>query len=133
MSLRLRVVTPTRLVVDTDVTEITAPGSVGELGILPQHVTFLGQLDVGMLTYASGGQKKRLVVHGGYAEVIGDVVTILADDAEFPEEIDAAAARTDLERVSAELAAEKDSTERVAELLRARRRAEVRAAVAGGA
>jgi F-type H+-transporting ATPase subunit epsilon len=129
--MRLRVVTPTRLVVDTDVTELTAPGSAGELGVLPQHVTFLGQLDVGILTYSEAGKKKSLVVHGGYAEVLDDVVTVLADDAEFPSEIDAAQARGEVESLAAALAEESESTERVAALLRDYRRAEVRVAVAG--
>ena len=130
MSIRLRVVTPTRLVVDTEVSEITAPGSAGEMGVLPQHVTFLGQLDVGVLSYVTAGQKKRLVVYGGYAEVVNDVITVLADDAEFPDEIDAGEAKLELARIGEELAAEKDSTERVGELLRAQQRAEVRAATA---
>jgi F-type H+-transporting ATPase subunit epsilon len=119
--------------VDTEVSEITAPGSEGELGVLPKHVTFLGQLDIGILTYVAEGQKKRLVLHGGYAEVAGDVVTVLADDAEFPEEIGAAKAKTELEGIAAALAAEKDYTERVTELLREHKRAEVRAAAAAGA
>jgi len=118
------------LVVDTEVSEITAPGSAGEMGVLPQHVTFLGQLDVGVLSYVTAGQKKRLVVYGGYAEVVNDVITVLADDAEFPDEIDAGEAKLELARIGEELAAEKDSTERVGELLRAQQRAEVRAATA---
>ena len=131
MAIRLRVVTPARAVVDTEVTELTAPGSEGELGILPQHVTFLGQLDVGILRYTEGGTAKELLVHGGYAEVIDDVVTVLADDAEFAEEIDAAAAKADLERIGGEISEETESTDRVTELLAARKKAQVRLDLAG--
>jgi F-type H+-transporting ATPase subunit epsilon len=131
MALRLRVVTPSRLVVDTEVTELTAPGSEGELGVLPMHVTFLGQLDVGILRYSEGGAAKQLVVHGGYAEVLDDVVTILADDAEFPDEVDVAGAKADLERIAGEIGAEQEDTARVAELLAAQKKAQVRLDLAG--
>jgi len=131
MALRLRIVTPTRLVVDTEVTELTAPGSEGQLGVLPMHVTFLGQLDVGILRYSEGGTAKQLVVHGGYAEVLDDVVTILADDAEFPDEVDVAAAKADLERIAGEIGAEQEDTGRVAELLAAQKKAQVRLDLAG--
>jgi F0F1-type ATP synthase epsilon subunit len=63
--------------------------------------------------------------------VLDDVVTVLADDAEFPSEIDAAQARGEVESLAAALAEESESTERVAALLRDYRRAEVRVAVAG--
>ncbi len=131
MALRLRIVTPTRLVVDTEVSELSAPGVVGEFGVLPEHATFLGSLDTGMLTYVEGSVKRRLVVHGGYAEVIDDVVTVLADDAEFPEEIDGRSAREDLERIEAELDKDQETREAVDTLLRDRRRAEVRIEAAG--
>lgn len=131
MALRLRVVTPTRLVVDSDVTDLTAPGSEGRLGILPMHVTFLGQLDVGVLAYKENGTAKRLVVHAGYAEVIDDVVTVLADDAEFPDEIDVEAAKADLVRITAEISAERESTDRVEQLLADLKKAQVRLDTAG--
>jgi F-type H+-transporting ATPase subunit epsilon len=114
------------LVVDTEVTELTAPGSQGQLGVLSLHVTFLGQLDVGLLRYSESGTTKELVIHGGYAEVVDDVVTVLADDAEFPEEIDGAAARADIERLKGELDGEREDTNRVAELLRELKKAQVR-------
>ena len=103
----------------------------GELGVLPLHVTFLGALDLGVLSYLEGGATKSLIVHGGYAEVVDDVVTVLADDAEVPEEVDAAAARAELSRIDAELEAVRDTPEAVDKLLAERRRAEVRIATAG--
>ena len=88
MALHLKIVTPERTLTDADVSELTAPGTAGEFGVLPQHVTFLGGLDVGVLVYVEEGRKCRVVVDDGYAEVCDDTVTILADRAEPASEID---------------------------------------------
>jgi F-type H+-transporting ATPase subunit epsilon len=130
VALNLRIVTPTRLLVDTEATEVTAPGLAGEFGVLPEHVTFLGQLDLGVLSYVENGTSRRVIVHGGYAEVVDDVVTILADDAELPEEVDAAAARAEQARVEEDLGRVQDDPKEVARLLREQRRAEIRVAAA---
>ena len=130
MPLQLRVITPTRQLVDAEVEEVTAPGSVGEFGVLPEHVNFIGELQSGILTYVERGVRKRVVVHGGYAEVVNDVVTVLADDAELPEEIDGTRARQDIQRIDTELARESESPERIADLLGEKRRAEVRLSAA---
>jgi F-type H+-transporting ATPase subunit epsilon len=130
MPLQLRVITPTRQLVDAEVEEVTAPGSVGEFGVFPEHVNFIGELQSGILTYVERGVRKRIVVHGGYAEVVEDVVTVLADEAELPEEIDAARARQEIQRIDAELAVESEHPENIDELLSQRRRAEVRLAAA---
>jgi F-type H+-transporting ATPase subunit epsilon len=128
--LLLRVITPTRQLVEAEVEEVTAPGSAGEFGVLPEHVNFVAELEPGILTYVERGVRQRVVVHGGYAEVVDDVVTVLADDAELPEEIDGGQARAELTRIDRELAAESEHPERVEELLRERRRTEVRLAAA---
>jgi len=128
--MKLKIVTPTRILVDTEVDEILAPGTEGQFGVLPQHVTFLGLLDLGVLSYVVGGETKSVVVHGGYAEVLGEDVTILADDAEFPEEIDPAEAKASLATVESDLSKATDSTDEVNALLRARRLAEARVSTA---
>lgn len=102
--MRLRIVTPVRPVVDAEVTEVVVPGSEGEFGVLPLHVTFLGGLAPGILTYVEDGARKKVVLDGGYAEVRGEDLTILADAAEFPEEIDTARARAEMSRVEEALA-----------------------------
>jgi len=130
MALKLRLITPTRRLVDTKVEEVTAPGVAGEFGVLPEHVSFVGELSDGILSYVENGTRKRVVVFGGYAEVADDVVTVLADDAELPAEIDAAAARADVIRIERELATEASDPERVSELLRDQRRAELRVSAA---
>jgi F-type H+-transporting ATPase subunit epsilon len=129
--MRLRVVTPVRPVVDADVSEIVAPGTEGEFGVLPLHVTFLGGLAPGVLTYTEGGTRRRLVIGAGYAEVKQDTVTILADEAQLPGEIDAAAARAEVARVSEELS-RGGSAEHTAALLAQLALAEARVSVAAG-
>jgi F-type H+-transporting ATPase subunit epsilon len=131
MPLTLRLITPSRQLVDAQVDEVVAPGSAGEFGVLPEHVNFVGELEAGILTYSVRGAKKKVVVHGGYAEVVDDVVTVLADGAERPEEIDVAVARGELQRVERELSAESESSARIEELLRERRLEEIRIAAAG--
>ena len=126
MPLTLQIVTPTRLLVDAEVSEVTAPGTAGEFGVFPEHVTFLGELDLGVLRYTEGGSDKSVVVHGGFAEVRDDVVTVLADDAEFAEEIDLEAARAELGRLGTELDKGREDPAEVADLLREHRRAAAR-------
>jgi F-type H+-transporting ATPase subunit epsilon len=102
-TLRLRIVTPERQLLDEEVDEVTAPGTVGEFGVLPNHVTFLSSLQPGRLLYKQRGQTHTLVVGGGFAEVSDNVMTILADSAEFANEINVDRARTALQKAEAEL------------------------------
>ena len=70
------------------------PGTVGEFGVLPNHITFLSSLQAGRLEYTRGSQSTRLALSGGFAEVVDNVMTVLADSAELADEIDLEAART---------------------------------------
>jgi F-type H+-transporting ATPase subunit epsilon len=103
-SFRLRIVTPERLLIDEDVQEVTAPGAAGELGVLPDHITFLTVLAPGRLVYKSGGRRHVLAIFGGYAEVADNVMTVLADGAELVAEIDASRAEQALRDAEAKLA-----------------------------
>jgi F-type H+-transporting ATPase subunit epsilon len=91
--LQLDVVTPDRRVLAEPVDMVTLPGLGGELGILPGHTPLISQLQTGVLSYAKGGQTFQLHVSGGFVEVNDDRVSVLAEIAELPEEIDAARAR----------------------------------------
>jgi len=102
--IRLRVVTPTRLVLNEDVDEVTAHGELGEFGVLPDHIAFLSTLVAGELTYKQGATKRTLAVGGGYAEVLDNVMTVLAPAAEFASEIDVARAQRAKERAEKQLA-----------------------------
>jgi len=100
---QLRIVTPRQAVLDEEVREVTAPGSLGEFGVLPDHITFLTSLEMGALRYRTDGEPQRLAIRGGFAEVADNVMTVLADDAVFPEDIDQQAARADLTAAEAQL------------------------------
>jgi F-type H+-transporting ATPase subunit epsilon len=102
-SFELLVVTPRRLLLDERVREVTAPGTVGEFGVLPDHIAFLTSLEIGTLSYRTDRGVRRVAVRGGFAEVANNVMTVLADDAVFPEDIDASAARSELHSAEAEL------------------------------
>lgn len=91
-SISLRVVTPVRLVLEEQVDELTAPGPLGQLGILPDHAALMTTLDIGQLGYKKSGASSVITLAGGYAEVLDNVVTVLANAAEFPAEIDTARA-----------------------------------------
>lgn len=128
--MRLRIVTPTETLADVEVAEISAPGAAGEIGVLPQHVTFLGQLDAGLVTYVAEGKKVRVVITGGYAEIVDETVTILADDAQFAVDIDSDVARKELERARERLDLPNASEDEIARLLAEVRLAEIRIASA---
>ena len=100
---QLRIVTPHQAVLDEEVREVTAPGSLGEFGVLPDHITFLTSLEIGGLRYRTDGEPRRLAIRGGFAEVADNVMTVLVDDAMFPDDIDQQAARADLTTAEAQL------------------------------
>lgn len=85
---RLEIVTPGRHLVSEGVEEISAPGAEGEFGVLLGHTPFLTELGVGELTYRVNNENQYLAVRRGFAEVTGDKVIILAEEADFPAEID---------------------------------------------
>ena len=84
---RLDIVTPERTIFSGPAEELTAPGILGEFGVLPGHANMLAELGVGRVRYKSGGNERVLVAGGGYAEVTGERVTVLLDRALFPDEI----------------------------------------------
>lgn len=100
---QLRIVTPVRQVLDQEVTEVTAPGTKGQFGVLPRHCTFLSSLESGPLEYKDERGAHTVAVRGGFAEVNNDVMTVLADQAQFPSEIDAAQAEAELREATAKL------------------------------
>ena len=85
---QLEIVTPEKMVVKDVAEEAQIPGKGGYLGILPGHAPLITELAVGEITYRNGGQARSLAVAWGFAEVLPDKVTILAETAERPGEID---------------------------------------------
>jgi F-type H+-transporting ATPase subunit epsilon len=102
--IKLRIVTPSRLMFDEEVDEVTAIGELGEFGVLPNHISFLSTLVAGEMSYKQGVQRRLLAVSGGYAEVLDNVMTVLAPAAEFGAEIDSARAQRAKERAEKQLA-----------------------------
>jgi len=91
--IQLEVVTPERRVIAEPVDMVTVPGLGGELGILPGHTPLISQLQTGVLTYVAEGKSSQLHVSGGFVEVRDDHVSVLAEVAERPDEIDSARAK----------------------------------------
>ncbi|MGH9883732.1 MAG: F0F1 ATP synthase subunit epsilon [Pyrinomonadaceae bacterium] len=131
--LQLDVVTPERRVLAESVDMVTVPGLGGELGILPGHTPLISQLQTGVLSYVKGGNTFQLHVSGGFVEVKDDQVSVLAEVAERPEEIDAARARLAREHVERQLSGW-SGTEEDFEMARAKlERSIVRLQLAGAA
>jgi F-type H+-transporting ATPase subunit epsilon len=128
-TIELEIVTPEKQVVRDQVDEIQIPGKAGFLGVLPGHAPLITELAVGEISYRKGGQTTYLSVAWGFAEVLPNKVTILAETAERAGDIDVARAQQALQAAQARLAAA-DSEEKVDQELAAVRRAETRIDVA---
>ena len=97
-AMRLEIVTAERVVYSEDVNSVLAPGTEGELGILPNHSPLLTTLKPGELRVEKDGNQFYMAVSGGFMEVLGNKVTVLADTAERLEEIDSGRAEQALNR-----------------------------------
>lgn len=127
--IRLEIVTPTRRLIDAEVDEVRLPAALGEMGVLPGHTPLLTSLSTGPLAYTDSDGEHLLAVSKGFAEVADDNVTVLANQAERPDEIDVAAARSSVAEIEKKLGAA--TAEELEELTSALRRAETQLEVAG--
>src|ERR1041385_9257186 len=130
-TIQIEVVTPERLVVNDTAEYIEIPGLTGYIGVLPGHAPLITELAVGEISYRSGTETKRLAVAWGFAEVLQNKVTILAETAEKAEEIDTARAEAARKKAEAEL--EKSGLEVNEEAQEALQRAQARLDTAGKA
>ena len=103
MPIKLDIVTAEKLVYSDQVDEIIAPGSEGELGIMPHHAPLMTLLKPGEMVLKKGGEEIFMAVSGGFLEVRPDRVIVLADAAERAEEIDAGRAETARKRAQEHL------------------------------
>lgn len=105
-SIELIIVTPERQFLRESVVEAVLPGAEGSLGILPGHAPLMTELGIGELTYRGPGAKATgtLAIIHGFAEVLGDRVTVLAETAERAAEIDLARAEAAKARAEKRLA-----------------------------
>jgi F-type H+-transporting ATPase subunit epsilon len=126
----LEIVTPDKMVVRDTAEEMQIPGKGGYLGILPHHAPLITELAVGENTYRKANITHHLAVAWGFAEVLPDRVTILAETAERAEDVDVSRAQTAKDRAENRLVAgntEEDFTKANGDL----KRAETRLKVAG--
>jgi F-type H+-transporting ATPase subunit epsilon len=106
--LTLTVVTPERAVLQgVACDEVTLPAQRGEIGILPGHTPLIALLGIGVVGYRDGSRRATLAVRGGFVEIAGDAVRVLADEAAAPDTIDAT-------KASAEKAAAESLRDRAA-------------------
>ena len=96
--IHLRIVTPDRTVVDAPVDMVGAVGSEGAFTVLPGHIDFLTDLRSDALWFRNEGQTRDMAVSGGFIEVKPDHVRVLADSAEYVEEIDVERAQAAFKR-----------------------------------
>jgi F-type H+-transporting ATPase subunit epsilon len=125
---QLEIVTPEKVVVRDTAEEMQIPGKSGYLGVLPGHAPLITELAVGEITYRRGGDTQRLAVAWGFAEVLPDKVTILAETAEKASEIDVSRAQEAKKRAEQRLTTsntEVDATRAENALKRAETRIEV--------
>lgn len=128
--LKFELVSPERIVYsDDEVDMVIAPGADGELGILPNHAPLLTALGIGELRIRKGTEEESFAVHGGFLEVLANKVIVMADVAEYAEEIDLARAEAARERAERRYREQPDGLD-MARLQAALRRSRVRLKVA---
>lgn len=125
---QLRVVTPTSEVVNETVSEVYAPGTIGEFGILPDHAAFLSSLETGVIRFRGAAGERRLAIREGFAEVSDNVMTVLSEEAAL--KVDSETAKADLGSAQAQLKELSVFDEGYAEADAARRWAEARLSLA---
>jgi len=105
-AIQLVVVTPERQLLRETVAEVDIPGQEGQLGILPGHAPLMTEIGIGELSYRASASSHpvTLAVIQGFAEVLPDRVTVLAETAERAEEIDVARAEAAKARAEQRLA-----------------------------
>ncbi len=128
-NLQLDIVTAERLMYSEEVQSVVAPGTAGELGILPSHAPLLTTLAPGELRITQDGDQSAIVVSGGFLEVIGNHVTVLADTAEQADDIDIERAEAALKRAE-ERVATADTQMDLARAVKAMHRSRARIVVA---
>ena len=121
----LEIITAEREMYADEVDMLVAPGIEGQLGILPHHAPLMTVLQPGELIIRKDGEETYLAVTGGFLEVIGNKVTILADACEHSEEIDEERAQAAMDRAREELS-RVDANQQLAQAAVAMHRAQIR-------
>ena len=98
VNFQLRIVTPEKILYSGDVVSLLAPGSEGSFGVLANHVPMVASLSTGAMDFVEDGDRRHLATSGGFVEVSGEGVTVLAETAEFNDEIDITRAQASRDR-----------------------------------
>ena len=126
MPMMLEIITAERQVFSDEVDMVVAPGIDGQLGILPRHAPLMTMLKPGALTVRKAGEEDMYVaVSGGFMEVLGNRVSILADACERSDEIDEERAQQAVQRAQERLASRSEDME-LERAMASLRRAQVR-------
>lgn len=127
MPIRCDIVSQDRIVFSGDVDIVVLPGAEGEMGVLPHHTPLLTVLKYGIITVRKQSVEEHFTVAGGFAEVMPDRVTVLADAAENVEEIDSQRASEAKQRAESMLKQDVvDDTEKYLAIQAALRRSNLR-------
>ena len=127
MPLQCDIITQERTVFSDEVDSVNLPGRDGRMGVLPNHMVMLTSLDFGEVIVRKGGEEEIFAVGGGFAEILPEKVTILADSAEHADEIDIHRAQEARERAQAIMReGVPEDSERYAQIEAALRRAQIR-------
>lgn len=127
-NLHLRIITPDRMFFEGDVDMVEFNTTEGEIGVLPGHIPLTVIIKPGILVFNDGEEEKEAALHAGFAEILPDQVTILAEIIEWPEEIDEQRAEEAMNRAKERIASHNPETDMVraqAALMRAMARIEV--------
>jgi F-type H+-transporting ATPase subunit epsilon len=126
MPLKLRIITPERVVFDEEnIDSVTLPGVMGEMTILPQHAPIMTELRPGPVLFRRAGEDVDLALSGGFMEVRDDTVIVLADTAERSDEIDLSRAEEARRKAQEELT-DRQGTVDIARAMAALERAQAR-------
>lgn len=129
-TITVELITPEKVALTEPADSVVLPALEGEMGVLPGHEPFLVQLNAGEVRVRRGAELKSFAVSGGFAEILGDKVSVFAETAEMATEIDAERARQALERAKADSQQAQGDPLTLAQAEASLRRAQVRVRVA---
>nr|YP_009535604.1 ATP synthase CF1 epsilon subunit [Pinus aristata]AYI69472.1 ATP synthase CF1 epsilon subunit [Pinus aristata] len=104
MTLNLRVLSPNRVIWDSEVQEIIVSTNSGQIGVLPNHVSLVAAVDIGVMKIRLNGKWLTMALMGGFAKIDNDRITILVNNAERDVDIDLQKAQETFRRAKACLA-----------------------------
>ncbi|AFY81098.1 ATP synthase F1 subunit epsilon [Oscillatoria acuminata] len=113
MILNVNVITPSKTIWNAPSSEVILPTSTGQIGILSGHVALVTFIKVGVMRIRYQNTWIPIFVKGGFAEIEGDIVTVLVNDAERGDRIDPEIAHSELEKAQAQLSQASNSLEKI--------------------